>query len=90
MSRPHKSDPLPLRPSGGSGDHTGGPRRFFAYFLTGEKVWLFMIKENVVLLKEIATAALQPRNDKGSGFLRALRLVGMTKRRMVGMTGGIL
>ena len=29
---------FPLRPSGESEDHTGGPRRFFAYFLTGEKV----------------------------------------------------
>ena len=29
---------FPLRPSGESGDHTGGPRRLFAYFLVGEKV----------------------------------------------------
>ena len=29
---------FPLRPSGASGDHTGGPRRRFAYFLVGEKV----------------------------------------------------
>ena len=29
---------FPLWSSGESGDHTKGPRRFFAYFLTGEKV----------------------------------------------------
>ena len=29
---------FPLRPSGESEDHTGGPRRLFAYFLIGEKV----------------------------------------------------
>ena len=29
---------FPLWPSGESGDHTGGPRRLFGYFLAGEKV----------------------------------------------------